>query len=102
MVRTDKLEQVLRRPEPMLVDEDFSAGVMRALPRRKLTAAHTGRWTLGAAALAGGLVTSLFGAPIEEIAGVLTDGSSSATWLIALLCAALLSTPVIWSLLKSE
>lgn len=92
-----RLDVMLHRPEPAIGDDGFSEEVMRALPARKFSAAKARRWTLGSAALLGGLLAAALGAPLENAFDSLAwDGSYLASTL-AVLFVALVAIPAVWA-----
>ena len=92
------LEAMLRKPETPVGDDGFSDRVMRALPRRARGGSNAGRWTLGGAAVAGGLLGALLGAPLQNAFGSLAiGGGSSIASVLAVIVVALVAVPTVWA-----
>jgi hypothetical protein len=91
-----RLEAALREPEPALEDDGFSDRVMGALPPKRFAGAKARRWTLALAAVSGGVLTLLLGAPLEKAFSSLALGSY-ATSIIALLFVTLIALPTVWA-----
>jgi hypothetical protein len=92
-----RLESLLRTPEPAIGDDGFSESVMRALPARRFARAKARRWTLGGAAVAGGLASALLGGPLENAFSSLARGDSYFMSIAAVLFIAIVAVPVIWA-----
>ena len=84
----DNLDAALRAPEPMLVDDEFSATVLARLPPRRRRIA-TRRWTLAGAACLGSALTAMFAPPLGEALASLSP------WMIPPLAATTLAILVI-------
>jgi hypothetical protein len=94
----DSLNSQLRRPEPVIGDDGFSERVMHALPPRRFRDAKKARWTLGAAAAAGGVLTALLGPPLGNAFGSLASGGSYALLIATVLFVAIVAVPTVWAL----
>jgi hypothetical protein len=92
-----QLDVMLHRPEPAIGDGGFSEDVMRALPARRFAGAKARRWTLGGAAVAGGLLAVLLGAPLENaFSSLILDGDSLAP-ILAVIFVAVVAAPTVWA-----
>ena len=91
-----QLEQALRRAQPAIGDDDFSESVMRALPRRRFAGAKARRWTLGGAAVAGGVLATLLGGPLASAFSSIDSGSGFAASVFAVLLIAVVAVPAAW------
>ena len=84
-----RLSAALRTSDAGIGDAGFSDAVMRSLPaRRRRISANAGRWTLAGAAVAGGAVTAMLGAPLEALSLFAWGGSHLAFMVGAALAAA--------------
>ena len=90
------LEAKLRSAEPEVADEGFSESVMLRLPAKQTSKAKARRWTLGAAAVAGSIATSILGAPLETAFSSLVLGTNYDATMITVLTLTVLAVPVAW------
>lgn len=92
-----QLEVALRKAEPAIADDGFSDTVMGSLPGRKLSRATARRLTLGGAAVAGSIFTSVLGAPLETaFSSLVLEGGYAMAALAALVILAAITVPVAW------
>jgi hypothetical protein len=91
-----RLELALREPEREIGDTGFSETVVSALPARRTSRTKARRWTLGGAALAGSIVTSVLGAPLETAFSSFVLGGSYGTLLLVALIAGAVAIPTAW------
>lgn len=91
-----QLNSVLRKPEPAIGDDGFSERVMQALPARRFAGAKARRWTLGSAAVAGGLLTALLGTPLENALGTVVPVGGDLLSALAVLFIAAVAVPAVW------
>jgi hypothetical protein len=95
--RETQLEGALRRTEPAIGDDGFSDAVMSGLPRRRLSRTAARRLTLGGAAVAGSILTSVLGAPLETaFSALVLEGGYGLTVLAAVAIVSLIAVPVAW------
>ena len=90
-----RLEAMLRQAEPAIGNDGFTETVMTAL-RATRRDARTGRWTLGAAVVAGSLLAALIGAPLDA-AFVSLVPSGYATSALAWFFVAFVAVPAVWA-----
>jgi hypothetical protein len=93
----DRLEALLRKPEPAIGDDGFSESVMHALPARRFVGTRARRWTLGGAAVAGGVTTALLAAPLESAFGSLAAGDGYLMSIAAVVFIAIVAVPAVWA-----
>jgi hypothetical protein len=92
-----KLESALRQSESAIGDAGFSDQVMSGLPMRRLSRRAIRRWTLGGAAAAGSVLTSVLGAPLETVfSSFVLSGGLNLTALAMILFAVVILVPVAW------
>jgi hypothetical protein len=96
----NRLDVILHRPDPAVGDDGFSEGVMHALPARKFAGAKAGRWTLGGAAVAGGLLAVLLGAPLENAFTSLFLDGGFLTSVLAVLFVGAVGISAAWAFLS--
>lgn len=93
-----RLEVALRTAEPAISDDGFSDAVMSSIPERRLSRTTARRLTLGASALAGSLLTSMLGAPLETaFSALVLEGGYGLTMLAAVVIITALTVPVAWA-----
>jgi hypothetical protein len=90
-----RLEAMLREPEPAIGNDGFTETVMTAL-RATRRDATTGRWTLGAAVVAGSLLAALIGAPLDLAFVSLVPAGGYATSALTWLFVAFVAVPAVW------
>jgi hypothetical protein len=94
-----QLDASLRAPEPSIPDDGFSQRVMRALAaKRAPNTRAAARWTLGGTAVAGGVLVSWIGAPIDSVMGSSALGTAYATSIFGALLVAIVAVPMAWVL----
>ena len=94
-----RIDTALRRPKPELCDAGFSDQLMASLPRRRLRRSTARRLTLGGAALAGSVLTSVLGAPLETVfSSFVLEGSAGVATLAVIGLLGLIALPVAWVL----
>lgn len=92
-----QLEVALQKSEPAIGDDGFSEAVMGRLPGRRLSQATARRLTLGGAALAGSVLTSVLGAPLETaFTALVLEGGYAMTFVAAIAVVAAITVPVAW------
>lgn len=99
MDRNDaRIETALRAPEPTIGDDGFTQSVLDRLPARQFSQAAARRWTLGGAALAGSVLTSVIGAPLETaFSSLILGGSLNLAAVGNLIVIGVLAIPVAWA-----
>jgi hypothetical protein len=91
-----RIERALSAPESAIGDAGFSEAVLARLPKRRLSAAASGRWTLAGAAALGSLLTILLAPPVESAFGLAALSSGWRTLVLATLAfAATVGIPLI-------
>jgi hypothetical protein len=92
-----RLEVALRESESAIGDDGFSDIVMSSLPRRRVSRTAARRLTLGGAAVAGSILTSVLGAPLETaFSSLVLEGGYGMTAIAAIVVAGLITIPVAW------
>lgn len=92
-----QLEVALQQSEPSIGDDGFSETVMAGLPRRRLSRATARRLTLGGAAAAGSVITSVLGAPLETaFSSFVLEGGLGMALIAAVAIISLIAVPVAW------
>ena len=92
------IEAALRAPEPTIGDDGFTESLLDSMPARRLNQAAARRWTLGGAALAGSVLTSVIGAPLETaLSSLVLEGGLNLTAIGSLVVIAILTIPVAWA-----
>lgn len=92
-----QIETALRASEPAIGDDGFSDAVMIALPRRRLGRTSARRLTLGGAAVAGSILTSVLGAPLETaFSSLVLEGGYGLSVLAAIAVVGIIAIPVAW------
>ena len=92
-----RLEAALRAAGPAIDNNGFSTAVMAALPPKRHANVGAGRWTLGAAAAGGAMLTWLVAAPLAPAFGALLPGKGFAASLLAALFIAVIAVPTAWA-----
>jgi MFS family permease len=91
---TDRIEQALRVPEPMLPDDDFSEAVLARLPpRRRRVDAR--RWTLAGAAALGSALTLALAPPLGDVVASLSPWTVPPAVLTAAALIAVVAIPAL-------
>lgn len=92
-----QLEVALRNAEPAIGDDGFSEAVIGSLPERRLSRTAARRLTLGGAALAGSVLTSVLGAPLgTAFSSLVLEGGYGVIMLAAIVVMAVITVPVAW------
>ena len=93
-----RIEAALRAPEQAIGDDDFTQAVFERLPAKRFSQAAARRWTLGGAALAGSVLTSVIGAPLETaFSSLVLGGGVNLTAVGILFVIGMLAIPVAWT-----
>ena len=93
----ERLQALLLEPEPAIDNDGFSETVMTAVRASRRGDGRTGRWTLGGAVVAGSLLASLIGAPLDAAFVSLVPASGYATSALAWLFVAFVAVPAVWA-----
>lgn len=92
-----RIELALCQPKPPLGDDGFSDHLMGSLPRRRVKRATARRLTLGGAAIAGSILTSVMGAPLEAaFSAFVLDGGAGLATLTAIGVVGIVALSVAW------
>ena len=93
----ERLDEALRRAEPMLPDDGFTASVLARLPRRRVRKVNPRSLTLAVAAGIGSVSTALLAPPVERAFNLYTlSGGLPTSTLTIIVFVALVAAPLAW------